>query len=299
MHCPTLTKLPSPPPGRTGWPWTEASAPLPDFMPDGEPWPRISIVTPSYNQAQFIEETIRSVLLQGYLNLEYIIIDGGSTDVTVEIIRKYEPWLSYWISEEDSGQSHAIKKGLERATGKIVTWLNSDDRLRPNTLSRVARVFKASPRVVFTCGDINLIDINGRVINRLYTKHPNRFLTVNYGQHGVPQPGAFWRRWAYEQVGGVDTSLKFCMDRDLFIRLWEIGPTKRIIGPPLADFRVHEQSKTATMKAIRAKEQALILERYSNPRWQSRQILLSVLWWIWEKLNLVRVLLSKLLKREI
>lgn len=261
--------------------------------------PLISIVTPSYNQGQFLEETIRSVLLQGYPNLEYIIIDGGSTDDSVKIIRNYTSRLSYWVSEKDRGQSHAIKKGLERATGEIVAWLNSDDRLRPDTLSRVARAFAVSPKIVFTYGDINLIDIDGQVINRLYAKRPNRFLTVNYGQHGVPQPGSFWRKWAYEQVGGVDTSLKFCMDRDLFIRLWKVGSTKRIIGPPVADFRVHEQSKTATMKEIRAKEKALILDRYGNPRLQSHKRLLSALWWFWEKLNLFRVLLSKLLKREL
>ena len=102
MDCPALSELLSPLPGRTAWPWTEGSPQLPDAMPDGRPWPRVSMVTTSYDQGQFIEESIRSLLLQGYGNLEYIIVDGGTTDGSVDIIRKYEPWLAYWVSEPDN-----------------------------------------------------------------------------------------------------------------------------------------------------------------------------------------------------
>ena len=133
----TLKDLPLPPPEKLEWPWTEQSEPLSERIPDNSEWPRISIVTPSYNQGQFIEETIRSVLLQGYPNLEYIIIDGGSTDNSVEIIRKYEPWLTYWVSQPDKGQTDAIQKGFNLSTGVVWNWLNSDDLLEPNALQQM------------------------------------------------------------------------------------------------------------------------------------------------------------------
>src|SRR5262245_21335405 len=138
MQCPRLDQLPPPPAGRSGWPWTEATPRLPATLPDGAAWPRITIVTPSYNQAPFLEETIRSVLLQGYPNLEYIIIDGGSSDGSVELMRRYEPWLAYWVSEPDGGQSEAINKGWCSATGTVTTWLSSDDIYTPGALKAVA-----------------------------------------------------------------------------------------------------------------------------------------------------------------
>src|SRR5215831_6523303 len=122
MRCPRLCELPPAPAGKSGWPWTEETSALADQNEDGINWPRISIVTPSYNQGQFLEETIRSVLLQNYSNLEYIVIDGGSSDNSAEIIRKYEPWLTHWVSEKDDGQSHAINKGFQRVTGDLVAW---------------------------------------------------------------------------------------------------------------------------------------------------------------------------------
>jgi glycosyltransferase involved in cell wall biosynthesis len=137
MRCPTLAELPPPPPGKTGWPWTEECPQLPDTRPDGSPWPRITIVTPSYNQGEFIEETIRSVLLQGYPDLEYFIMDGGSTDESVDKIIQYQAWLSHWCTGKDSGQADAITKALERASGIWFHNVNSDDVLLPNALQRI------------------------------------------------------------------------------------------------------------------------------------------------------------------
>src|SRR5262249_53204242 len=122
-----LVDLPRPPRGKTGWPWTMESAPVAERLPNDATWPKISIVTPSYNQGQFIEETIRSVLLQGYPNLQYIVMDGGSKDSTLNILRKYAHAIDFWTSAPDKGQAEAINKGFERANGDILAWLNSDD----------------------------------------------------------------------------------------------------------------------------------------------------------------------------
>jgi len=284
MHCPTLHELPPASPSRrTGWPWTEESEQLPATMPNGKSWPRISIVTPSYNQGQFIEETIRSVLLQGYPNLEYIMMDGGSTDRSVEIIRKYEPWLAYWVSKPDDGQSAAIGEGFNRSTGNILAWINSDDRYLTGTFARVARFFTTRPKVAFGCGDINSIDVEGAFIKRAYVVRPWPFITANTGWHRWFQQGSFWRRDIYEKVGGVDVSLQFCMDTELFIRLTRAGIGRRIPGPPLAEFRSHEAAKTSILLDVYAQETALLIKRYGNPKWISHPRLLMLLWQLWNK----------------
>ena len=166
MRCPTLRELPPPPAGKTGWPWTEESAPsLPPTRPAGQPWPRITVVTPSFNQAVFLEATIRSILLQGYPDLEYYVLDGGSKDGSVDIIKKYAPWLTYWFSGPDGGQSSAINRGLELGSGLFATWINSDDMLCKNALTNQALSFGFAADLV-NIGDTVNIDQTGNHLFR-------------------------------------------------------------------------------------------------------------------------------------
>ncbi|WP_017314698.1 glycosyltransferase family 2 protein [Mastigocladopsis repens] len=161
----TLDDLPSPPPDKIGWPWTVQSSQFSEQIPDGFEYPRISIVTPNYNYGHFLEETIRSVLLQGYPNLEYIIIDGGSTDNSVEIIKKYEKWLSFWVSEKDSGQANAINKGIDLATGTWFNWLNSDDILLPTCLKTLVEISQIVKEAQWITGARIDIDKSGKMVD--------------------------------------------------------------------------------------------------------------------------------------
>lgn len=289
MPLPDLRDLAQPLPGKVGWPWDSQLPVFPDKLSNDCDWPKISIVTPSYNQGRFIEETIRSVLLQGYPNLEYIVIDGGSTDNTVDVIQKYEPWLTYWVSEADAGQADAIGKGFQRATGQILAWLNSDDFYEPDAFKRIAYFFTSNPDLIFANGDVNLVDTTSHFVRRIFAMRPSRFFAANYGQHGWPQQGCFWRRSAYEHVGGVDPSLHFCMDKDLFIRLISAGPGRRIPGPPLANFRQHGQAKSATLNHIAQRETVDIIEKYGREEWTSHPRLLQSLWWLYRKQAALRM----------
>lgn len=244
MHGPTLAKLPPPPPGKSGWPWTEESPPLPEAMPDGQPWPRISIVTPSYNQGQFIEETIRSVLLQGYPDLEYIIIDGSSTDESVEIIKKYEPWLASWVSESDRGQAHALNKGFSRATGEIFAWLNSDDTFQPQALYLAAIHLLQHSQIGMVYGHARVIDQDGNLLTTWLA--PKFDLAKQLFEYRyIPQQSAFFRRQAFEQVGALCEDMYYTMDFDLWLRIgasFPIGSVNYILG----NIREHESSKTVS-----------------------------------------------------
>lgn len=248
MRCLTLNELPPTPPGKIGWPWTEESKPLPEKMLDGQNWPKISIVTPSYNQGRFIEGTIRSVLLQGYPNLEYIIIDGVSTDNSVEIIKKYSQWITYWISEPDRGQSHAINKGFERACGEIFGWLNSDDFLLPGALSNVVTAYRENPSAVGWAGICYCIDPSSQILKTVTPKGLERDSLADWSYGGFfYQPSCFFSAWAWKELNGLDESLHYAMDLDLWLRLAALG---RFISiqHPLSAAIIHGDAKTQAQR---------------------------------------------------
>ena len=244
MRRPTPTELPPPPAGKTGWPWTDETPALPSARPDGSAWPLISIVTPSYNQGQFIEETIRSVLLQGYPELEYIIIDGGSGDQSVEIIKKYGPWLTYWVSEKDQGQSHAINKGFDRSTGLILGWLNSDDILLPNALPTVAVNLPHPDEPVLLAGTAELRDVSLTRVISVFDRLPQTFSEV-FSQYDTSfaQPSVFFTRRALKLAGVLREDLHYAMDLELWLRMARHVPIT-LIEQHLSWMRRHDDAKT-------------------------------------------------------
>lgn len=231
-------------------------------MPDGTTWPWISIVTPSFNQARFLEETIRSVLLQGYPNLEYIIVDGGSTDQSAKTIKKYEPWLAWWVSEEDRGQSHAINKGWEKSSGDILAWINSDDLYQAGALRIVAQAFQSEPECLILCGATALADVELKVrdVKKPYTFDLARLLKSGL----VPgQPSVFLKKEVFETIGGLDESLHYSLDRDYWIRISMRYPPHRCayLDDVLAVAREWEGAKTATGYHSMKRERYQVLEK--------------------------------------
>lgn len=274
----TLASLPTPPRGRSGWPWTIESAPLPPLRPDGAPWPRVSIVTPSLNQGRFIEETIRSVLLQGYPHLEYLVVDGGSSDGTVDVIRKYERWLTSWISEPDSGQSDAINKGLGRTTGQIVSWLNSDDFLAGDALGIAARTLGDSgPEVGAVVGIGHKLDARGSVISSPLPPVVTRASLLDWC-HGMNfmQPACFFTQAAWQAAGPLRTDLDYCMDLDLWLRMAEHHEFV-VVNETMAFVHAHDDAKTIKARHRMFAEIALLLAAQPDAGTRGRDLLFSVL----------------------
>jgi glycosyltransferase involved in cell wall biosynthesis len=234
--------------------------------------PKITIVTPSYNQAIYLEQTLKSVLDQNYPNLEYIVMDGGSTDGSVEIIKSYADRLDYWESQADKGQADAIYRGFERATGDIVGFVNSDDLLLQGTLFKVGYWFASHPHEEWVVGGCVIIGADGepkrdRLGNPccIFGGHVT-FRRLLFWGCGFNQPASFWRRSVFFEIGGFDRSLTHCFDYDLYFRLAKRRPSGKL-NEILAAFRIHSKSKTSTLFQIRKEEDEKLYERYGRLRY--------------------------------
>lgn len=257
MGTPSLDELPSPTVEGLYWPWASPAKGVSDRRSRRGDLPRITVVTPSFNQGQYLEQTIRSVLLQGYPNLEYIIIDGGSTDGSVDIIRRYEPWLSYWVSEPDAGQADAINKGLACSSGELFNWINSDDLLAPGALFSVAEGM----------GDADLL--HGLTVNfgadtgvRLIVPSQVSALGLVEARPGsmYHQPAMWMRRSAVEGCGGIDARYQYVFDWHLYVRYLSRYPKVAYSNCVLAYFRLHESSKTVSQSPMFIQESAAAAE---------------------------------------
>lgn len=282
LRCPSLQELPPPRPGKTGWPWT-IGTPAPDPVRTLREWPLISIVTPSLNQGLFLEETIRSVLSQGYPNLEYIIIDGGSTDGSVEIIKKYEPWLAYWVSERDGGQPEAINKGFAACTGELLGFINSDDLYAIGALHEVALTWVQAgrPRDALISGSVQDISATGLPLSQIFK--PVRMGTLKeWLAWGISlhQPGCFWTVETWRRFGTFPIDFHYIFDRYFFSKVAaEATSAFLIVNALISFFRVHEGSKTISKSKQFSKEWEAALNRLRTEISFRQSLIISILQW--------------------
>ena len=245
MRSPTLGELPAPPEATTVWPWTRGSPAVSDTMPDGSDWPLISIVTPSYNQGRFLEQSIRSVLLQGYPRLELIIVDGRSDDGSLQIIEQYQTWLKYWVSETDSGPANALNKGFRYASGDILAFLNADDFYLPGCLHKVAEEFRTHATADVISGHGFFAKASGDVGVPTFSDRwsVRRF---RYGACVLVQPATFFRRQALLQADGFKDTTTTCWDMELWADMARAGARFHSMEAFVAACRLHPDSITGS-----------------------------------------------------
>ena len=205
--------------------------------------PLVSVITPSYNQARYLEKTIQSVLGQDYPHVEYIIVDGGSTDGSLDVIKKYADKLAGWVSEQDQGQTDAINKGFNRANGEILAWLNSDDTYNPGAIGEAVKYFIENPEIAMVYADCNFIDDEGQVIGKFNSAQTD-YRRLRAGFVHIPQQTMFFRAKYWKELGPLDPSFYFAMDYDLWTRIAAKAPLKYLAGRVWANFRIHTTSKT-------------------------------------------------------
>jgi glycosyltransferase involved in cell wall biosynthesis len=228
--------------------------------------PRITVITPSFNQAEFLERTILSVLNQGYPNLEYIIIDGGSTDSSVDIIHKYSEQLTWWVSEHDYGQSAAINKGLRRATGDWIAWQNSDDVFYPNCFAELVEQAELNPRAELIIGDMQIIDEQDKPIQDLRYVRPTYKSMLAEGMVLTNQ-AAFWRRSLHERIGYLNEALHYGFDYEWFLRVLNQTDQSRHVSSFWGGLRYHQATKTSLNQTKFDLEYSVIVEGRVPPVW--------------------------------
>ncbi len=274
MLCPAITELPKPPANQTGWPWTEESERVPDSMPDGRPWPKISVVTPHLNQRPFIEEMIRSILLQGYPDIEHLVIDGGSTDGSLELIAQYSSWVKC-VVEKGEGQSAALNRGFRLATGDLIGWQNSDDFYGPDAFRQAALAAAEHPDCAI---------FNGMV--RGFQGHESRppWIFENCNEFSqekllkevcVMNQSMFLRRGVFERGVFLRDDLHFAMDQEFFWRLSLEGFRYHMVPSMIGYYRQHENAKSTTYSVRADLEPYAILRGLCRDRRLDRRLRLS------------------------
>lgn len=236
-------------------------------------FPKISIITPVYNRVQYLEATILSVVSQNYPNLEYIIIDGGSTDGTIDIIKKHQSQLTYWESEPDKGMYYALQKGFDKATGDIMAWLNSDDMYHPNSLFVVADIFKALPNIEWITGTPSLYNNEGQCVKVFPTQKwsKKRFLAGDY--RWIQQESNFWRKSLWEKAGSnIDVNYELAADFELWTRFFEYA-TLNSVNTVLSGFRMHGDQLSLTNSLEYENEVKIIYDKYFEKNRSIKQML--------------------------